>query len=72
MEKIVRKCQNFAIFQIQPFEPGENNRKQNKTRIYWRFCLSWLCCLCNSRAELVEIGKEIDELKDKLGLGDLY
>ncbi|MBO7644820.1 MAG: hypothetical protein J6S57_00775 [Alphaproteobacteria bacterium] len=26
----------------------------------------WLCCLCNSRTELSEIGQEIDEVKDIL------
>ena len=32
---------------------------------------SWLCYLCNSRAELLKIGREIDKDKDKLGLADL-
>jgi hypothetical protein len=36
------------------------------------FILSWLCSMCNSRTELIEIGQEIDELKDKLGLANLY
>ena len=30
------------------------------------FVLSWLCYLCNLRAELLEIGREIDKVKDKL------
>lgn len=25
----------------------------------------WLCCLCNSRAELLEIGQVIDDIKKK-------
>ena len=28
----------------------------------------WLGCLCNPRAELLEIGREIDEGKEKLRL----
>lgn len=30
------------------------------------FVKSWLCSVCSSRAELLEIGREIDSLKDKL------
>lgn len=30
----------------------------------------WLCSVCSSRTELLEIGREIDELKDKLGLAN--
>ena len=28
----------------------------------------WLCSVCSSRAELLEIGREIQIIKDKLGL----
>jgi hypothetical protein len=35
------------------------------------FILSWLCSLCNSRTELIEMGKEIDELKSKSHLANL-
>ena len=38
----VRKCKNFIIFQNQTFELAGIIRKQNKTRLYWRVCLSWL------------------------------
>ena len=31
----------------------------------------WLCSVCGSRAELLEIGRDIDYLKDKLGLKNL-
>jgi hypothetical protein len=26
----------------------------------------WLCYLCSSRADLIQIGQEIEEVKDKL------
>ena len=30
------------------------------------FLFNWLCSVCSSRAELLEIGREIDRVKDKL------
>lgn len=30
------------------------------------FCLNWLCSVCSSRTELLEIGREIDEVKKNL------
>ena len=30
-----------------------------------RKCEGWLCCLCNSRAELLEFGQEIIDFKNK-------
>ena len=39
----------------------------NKIKIpHWDiFILSWLCYLCNSRAELLEIGQAIEDIKKK-------
>ena len=42
-----------------------------KNRPFGRFCKSWLRLVCGLRTELLEIGREIDYLKDKLGLADL-
>ena len=38
----VRKYRIFTIFVIDTFELGQNIRKQTKTRLYRRACLSWL------------------------------
>ena len=35
------------------------------------FIQNWLCSVCSFRAELLNIGREIDVLKDKLWLVDL-
>ena len=43
-----------------------------KNRPCGRFCKSWLCSVCSSRAELLEIGQEIDNVKDKLNLSNLW
>ena len=38
----VRKFKKFSIFLNLTFELCENIKKQNKTRLYWRACQSWL------------------------------
>ena len=39
-------------------------------------CTSWLCSVCNSRTidynDIIEIGQEINQAKDKLGLPNLH
>lgn len=61
----VRKYRIFTIFVIDTFELGQNIRKQTKTRLYRRACLSWLGCVGETRAELLEIGQVIDDIKKK-------
>ena len=61
--KPVRKCKKLRFFQNRTFELSETLAFPTQTRLYRRVCLSWLCCLCNSRAELLEIWREIDELE---------
>lgn len=50
--------------------------KVAKNRPYGRFCTSWLCSVCSSRTDyymdLIAIGHEIKNLKDKLELSNLY
>ena len=45
--------------------------KLTKNRPKMSGCKSWLCLGSSYRAELLEIGRNIDVLKDKLGLVDL-
>ena len=65
------KVEQKRVFLILTFELCAGIRNQTKNRPYGRFCKSWLRSVCSSRAELLEIGREIDELKDKLELVDL-
>lgn len=66
MEKIVRKWLKFDIFQIQTFELNKNLTNQKKTCPETNGCTSWLGCLCNSRAELLEFGQDIDNAREIL------
>ena len=61
----VRKFKKFDIFPNATFELARIIRKQNKNRSGMNGCLSWSCSVCNSRAELLEFGREIDEMKKK-------
>lgn len=45
----VRKYQKLTTFLILTFELCESIRKQNKTRLYLRVCLSWLGCAGETR-----------------------
>jgi hypothetical protein len=64
----VRKFKKFAIFQNLTFELCVNITILTKNRSETNGCTSWLCYMCNSRAELLEIGREIQIIKDKLCL----
>jgi hypothetical protein len=52
-----------------PYLGGSNStqrtlNKKYTTGVYFSF--NWLCSVCNMRTELLEIGREIKELKTKL------
>jgi hypothetical protein len=71
-----KKGREYIIFggkaTILPWSRTTEHKKSNKkhtTGVYFLF--NWLCSVCSSRAELLGIGRRIDELKDKLGLVDL-
>lgn len=42
VHKKVRKWRKIVAFLISTFELVGIIRNQNKTRLYWRVCLSWL------------------------------
>ncbi len=66
--KKVQKWRKIATFLISTFELYADIRNPTKNRPYGRFCKLWLCSVCSSRAELLEIGREIDRVKDKVYL----
>lgn len=55
-----------TVFKKITFELYESIKKQIKTCPDGQVLKLWLCSVCSSRAELLEIGREIDSLKDKL------
>ncbi len=67
----VQKWRFFATFLILTFELFVGVVNLTKNRSCGRFCKSWLCSVCSSRAELLKIGQEIEFFKDKLGLSIL-
>lgn len=64
-----------ALFKIDKFELMLVLETKQKTARCGVFCISWSCLITNLRtinyADLINIGLEIDNLKDKLGLVNL-
>jgi len=62
----------FILFTIPKFsdfiviKTNKKAIKNQKKRSETNGCKLWLCCLCNSRADLIQIGQEINEMKEKL------
>lgn len=66
---MVRKWRKIATFLFLTFELFVDITIPTKNRPETNGCTSWVCSLCNPRAELSEIGQEIDNTKDILCLG---
>lgn len=72
VHKKVRKWWFFTTFFILTFELDENIRKQKNPCPGGQVLKLWLCYLCNSRADLVEIGQEIEEMKKAILKTDYF
>ena len=70
--KKFKSGRKIAIFKNTTFELFVDIGKQIKTCPCGQVLKLWLRSVCSFRAELIEIGQEIDKVKEKLNLPNLH